>query len=258
MSLIGDALRKARQETPPARGAQSSSRPPAWRREAGRGLRKTMALGLLLGALAAVAGGAGVWFLRARAPVSPRIARETSQAGLVVAPATAVPSAAPTQGHRQRPISGANVAPVPAPAHPGFVTSPARHSSTTPGPAVGRGREHVDDPETGAPAPEPASVSGQHQAQPGEHAGAVAGQPVGLRQKALTPKNVDAVGEAQVGSVKLSLEYIVYRSNNPFAQINGQEAHIGTDIDGFIVKDIQLDYVLLLGETGEKVTLRVR
>jgi len=263
MSLIGDALRKARQDTSPGResGFHAPSPPPPWRRGASASPGKTMALGLLLGALAAVAGGAGVWFLLAHGSVPPREASAARRAEAAKMPVARAPLPASPQGHGQRSASGAYAAPSPTPARPGPVTKPGSGSalerlSPRPVPAGETGRQRVDH----AGASTSASAAGQTQRELGEGSGNAA--EARRRERKKRPrktKNIDAIGEARIGTVKLSLDYIVYRSDNPFAQINGEEAHIGTDVAGYIVTEITSDYVVLRGETsGRKVTLRVR
>ncbi|NOZ94567.1 MAG: hypothetical protein GXP47_07510 [Acidobacteria bacterium] len=57
--------------------------------------------------------------------------------------------------------------------------------------------------------------------------------------------------------VKLSLDYLVYRSTDPFAQINGMEVHVGSEVSGFKVLAIDENLVRLQG-SGGPVILRVR
>ena len=64
------------------------------------------------------------------------------------------------------------------------------------------------------------------------------------------------VMEAEVGGVSLSLGYIVARSSNPFAEINGIDVWIGSEIEGFVVEAIEADRVLLRDDKGPLI-LRV-
>jgi hypothetical protein len=64
------------------------------------------------------------------------------------------------------------------------------------------------------------------------------------------------VMEAEIGGVSLSLGYIVARSTNPFAEINGNDVYVGSEIDGFVVEAIEADRVILRDEKGPLV-LRV-
>ncbi len=62
--------------------------------------------------------------------------------------------------------------------------------------------------------------------------------------------------EADLGYASLSLGFIVARSNNSFAEINGTEVWIGSEIEGFVVEAIEPDRVLLRDDKGPLI-LRV-
>ena len=62
--------------------------------------------------------------------------------------------------------------------------------------------------------------------------------------------------DADLGYATLSLGYIVARSVNPFAEINGIEVSVGSEVEGFRVEKIEADRVVLRDEKGELV-LRV-
>jgi hypothetical protein len=64
------------------------------------------------------------------------------------------------------------------------------------------------------------------------------------------------VMEADVGYASLSLGFIVARSADPFAEINGVEISIGSEIEGFVVEAIEADRVILRDDKGPLV-LRV-
>jgi len=51
--------------------------------------------------------------------------------------------------------------------------------------------------------------------------------------------------DADVGYATLSLGYIVVRPVNPFAEINGVEVFIGSEVEGFRVEKIEADRVVL-------------
>ena len=59
--------------------------------------------------------------------------------------------------------------------------------------------------------------------------------------------------DADLGKVKLHLDYIVYRSKDPFASINGQEVVIGSIIEGFTVEEIAPESVRLRHARGAVV-----
>lgn len=56
--------------------------------------------------------------------------------------------------------------------------------------------------------------------------------------------------EANLGYASLNLGYIVSRSTNPFAEINGREVRIGSEIEGFVVEAIEADRVVLRDKKG--------
>jgi len=62
--------------------------------------------------------------------------------------------------------------------------------------------------------------------------------------------------DADLGYVTLSLGYIVARPVNPFAEINDIEVFVGSEVEGFRVEKIEADRVILRDEKGELV-LRV-
>ena len=51
--------------------------------------------------------------------------------------------------------------------------------------------------------------------------------------------------EAELDDVRLSLDFIVFRSEDPYAEINGTEVHLGSTIEGWRVKAIETDRVRL-------------
>jgi len=64
------------------------------------------------------------------------------------------------------------------------------------------------------------------------------------------------VMEADLGNIVLSLGYIVSRSTDPFAEINGIDVYVGSEIEGFVVEAIEADRVVLRDSNGPLV-LRV-
>jgi hypothetical protein len=56
--------------------------------------------------------------------------------------------------------------------------------------------------------------------------------------------------EADLGSVTLTLDFIVFRPDDPFAEINGLEVHVGSTIEGFTVEAIERNQVLLRNDEG--------
>ena len=64
------------------------------------------------------------------------------------------------------------------------------------------------------------------------------------------------VMEAELGYASLSLGFIVSRASNSFAEINGREVWIGSEIEGFVVEAIEADRVMLRDDKGPLI-LRV-
>ena len=62
--------------------------------------------------------------------------------------------------------------------------------------------------------------------------------------------------DADVGYATLNLGFIVARSTNPFAEINGTEVRVGSEIEGFTVEAIEADRVILRDDKGTLI-LRV-
>ena len=62
--------------------------------------------------------------------------------------------------------------------------------------------------------------------------------------------------EAVLAETTLSLGYIVARSDNPFAEINGIDVYVGSEIEGFVVESIEAEMVVLRDDQGPLV-LRV-
>jgi hypothetical protein len=62
--------------------------------------------------------------------------------------------------------------------------------------------------------------------------------------------------DADVGYATLNLGFIVARSTNPFAEINGTEVRVGSEIEGFTVEAIEADQVILRDDNGTLI-LRV-
>ena len=63
--------------------------------------------------------------------------------------------------------------------------------------------------------------------------------------------------EAEIGGRRLVLDYIAYLPSGSFAEINGVEARIGTQIEGFVVDSITATAVILRDAEGP-IVLRAR
>jgi len=215
VSLIGDALRKARQEAA-VQGERGPAPPPPLTATPRRG---GLGLGLVIGAsialVAGLVGGIAVFWA-----IGAREAPQAASASPTPVTALSVP-AAPT------PVPQPAATPVPG------VTPAAQQ----PLPVVTAIAEPGEPPLS---PPEAEPVPTQRAAHP-----AVAG---GERSFAL---------EANLGYATLSLGYVVYRSVDPFAEVNGIEVHVGSVVDGFQVEEITRTSVRLRDAKGP-VTLRVK
>ncbi len=236
MSLISDALRKARQEAAEREAKDHGLETPMvagyWKRGGRHGV--ALVLGAAIALAAALIGGGLVWWVLADR--SDTVVNEVSD------------------GEEQAAEGVVDSAPVhstgdPAPEQVGETVLPAAVSveSTTAGdggPAAGGGKAVSEsdaigrspDGAGGLPAeaiPPPAKAS------EGDGAGG------------------EFVAEARIGETTLTLDYLVYRKANPFAQINGRDVRVGAVIEDFVVEAITSDSVVLTrGET--RVVIRVR
>lgn len=216
MSLIGDALRKARKE---AAERETDRRGVLFSAKINDSpTRSNLGLGLALGAAiaiaATVAGGGAVWWLLGRSQAQESVLRPAASA-TDTTPVSAIPNPIPSPGpvHRED-RTPSSAAAVPAP-------TVASGAETT------RGRPRPE------PAVEPTAVAA----------------PAGDRSDdgfvGVEDGDEVYVMEAVLGTVRLSLDYIVFRPTDPFAEINGIELHLGGVVEGFRVKAIEHDRVRL-------------
>lgn len=85
----------------------------------------------------------------------------------------------------------------------------------------------------------------------------VEGVPVNVLSPQPPLADGEFVGEAQVGEVTLTLDYLVFRKENPFAQINGRDVRVGAVVEDYVVEAITENSVVLTqGDT--KIVLRVQ
>jgi hypothetical protein len=236
MSLISEALRKARAEAAEREGRgrgipRALVLPPKkWR--SGPGLL----LVLLLVVVAAFGGAAVAWWALARRPATTgarpdAAARMTSPPTKAKVPAAAVPA----------PPAAAPAAPAPSPSAP-----PTEGSERTALPAAAAAGASPTQPAT-TPPPARTTEKRDHEA---------------VARGAETAQTEPSRGErsftidANLGYAKLHLDYIVYRPGSPFASINGGQVIVGSVIDGFSVDEISQDFVRLRDRHGT-VVLRV-
>jgi hypothetical protein len=233
MSLVTEALRKARQEAAEREGRQRgiprglAVAPKRW------GTGHPLAVAALIVA-AAVTGAAATWWLLARRTPS-------ATASLAPTPLTA-PLPAPTavpQGLTDQPGATAETADKPSAVAAGPTSMPPdRSRAAVAAPAPQTQTLAALPVPTGGPQPAVASGQTAH-----EDAGAQAG--LRPQPNASGPRERTFVVDADLGSAKLHLDYVVYRPGSPFAGINGQQVVIGTVIEGFQVEEIGPESVRL-------------
>jgi len=224
VSLINEALRKARQAASEhdAKQAEDVFRPrkayPS-RRSSGRGWPMTA----MIAVAAAVVGASAAWWFfgdRQTTPIEATIA-EAPRSDAEVPVTTPVPSPAVFDQSSAADAAEESAVEVPTPRPPQLTDR---------------------SPEPRADA-EPIVV----EPLPSETAAAVTTSATGEREYIM---------EAELGDLVLSLGFIVARSNNPFAEINGIEVSVGSEIEGFVVEAIEADRVVLRDGDGPLV-LRV-
>jgi hypothetical protein len=227
MSLVSEALRKARQEGR-LRDGKRWGVPTTSPALPGGGRPRFSTLAVVgLASLGSVVGAAVVYLLLA----GPR--RDTS-----IAPA--LPTANP------RPTIAAGLASVPAGS--GLSSRPRPAAGT---PAVEARPDAVAGPykvDT-LPSAVAAATSGSEVAATG--ASRRSGEPrSGLEEKAY-------VIDADLGYAKLHLDFLVYKPSAPFASVNGQQVVPGSLVSGFRVDEIGVDAVRL-SDSRTRVVLHVR
>jgi hypothetical protein len=238
VSLISEALRKARQQAAEdgnqRRGILYSWSPGA----RPRGTR--LGLGLVLGAVialgAALAGAGAVWWVVGhRAPSEASAQQFLPDPGTPGASSGDQSTAAPLPDTMETSPDTVTVAPAPQPGADDRESPTQRNDliAETPSDAsLATLSAHPQSP----PSIDPGSTARQT-ARPGlDHADTVTLGPNGERIFLI---------EADLGRVTLTLDFVVFRPDDPFAEINGLEVHVGSKIEGFTVEAIERNQVLL-------------
>jgi hypothetical protein len=234
VSLIGDALRRARQE---AAERESDRKGILFSAKIAEGpTRSNLGLGLAIGALiaviATVAGGAAVWWIlgvggsdRDQRPVAATETATEAGAPAIVEPASASAS-----------VSDPDPDPVPVP-EGSDSNSDQRQPSAA---ATGTATEPTSAPESNDNDSDSGSSGGSNRATDDP---TTSGPESGF----LGTENGEEIYilEADLGDVSLSLDFLIYREVDPFAEINGVEVHLGGTIEGYRVKAIERDRVSL-------------
>jgi hypothetical protein len=214
MSLVSEALRKARREAAEKRAQQRGViHTGTIVTQRGSRLGVGLVIGSLIAFAAALGGGAAVWWTISRAnPTGPAEELTASPA----AAATATPQSA-SPGGEPNDTEAAMVESVPAP------------TQAPPDPT----------PEILTVAATPAPVQPTPESQ----------QEIPAMTEPTEEERVFVV-EADLGYATMSLGFLVFRSNDPFAEINGIEVREGESVDGFVVEKIERTKVILRDDQG--------
>lgn len=230
MSLISDALRKARQEAAEREAKERGLETPVvagyWKR--GGRLGAGLVLGAVIALGAAVVGGCLVWWVLADRSDAAAVEAPDREGQAVVEVVETVP--AQLNGDQTPDQSVEAMAPAASPGDD--VPQIAFEGDTVSGTdAIDRVSEGTEGVPTEFPLP--ASTSS------GDDAGG------------------EFVAEAHIGDITLTLDYLVYRTENPFAQVNGRDVRVGSVIEDFVVEAITTDSVVLTRDQT-KIVLRVQ
>lgn len=245
MSLISEALRKARQQAAEQGDADQGVAYPQISILRPRGAR--LGTGLVLGAVialaAALAGAAVVWWalgLREEPEVM-------TQRGVVeVTPQEEVDGAASSGAPVRDEIDVPSTAPLEMSQMDAAVDAPAETAHPLPTPRPSADQTAADRTIVFGSRSEPAPVQDDDGSDTAEgttspaHAGSPARQGVYLI-------------EADLGHITLTLDFIAFRPDDPFAEINGLEVHVGSRIEGFTVERIERKQVHLRDEEGSLI-----
>lgn len=212
MSLINEALRKARKEAAGARSSQARQQAPMRRNE-----RHTpWAAILVIALLAALFGGSiSWWFFRGKSePSAPGSGAKIETATIQATP----PAEAPPSSDEPLPVENTKPATPPAQG-----TSPGKTQSR---PIV-------------SPTPSPSPTPTPPQSKP---------TPI--------PEKTVFTATARIDGAVLNLDYLVFRKDQPFAEINGVTVGEGGMIEGFKVEKISEDRIILQHD-GKTYTILV-
>lgn len=251
MSLISEALRKARQEASERDARARGIAPPPG--PAGGGPRPGLGTGIVVGAvvasIAALAGGAAVWWAlgsggSAPAPkITAAAATKVSSTQVELAPVATAPI--PVAASPEPALAKDDTGPPPESAPATAIPRPPAAKPTPP--PVPTPRDVlppliVDDTTLAVPfEPEDESPSTP--------------SPRAAPDAAAGPREFGLI--ADLGYARLELGYLIYRPDDPFAEINGVEVHVGSRLEGFKVDAIGKTFVRLSDDRGD-VLLRVR
>jgi hypothetical protein len=231
MSLVSDALRKARRDAADRgdnlRGPATPTTIVHLERPRARG--RDVALVVMAVVVAAAAGGAGVWWVVGHRPGGDG-PEPTSMGEINTSPPDDT-------------LSPRELPPATESASQPTVSTP---SETTGSPQTPRPSQPTDAP-TSVHAPSSATAADLY-----DPAQTPADESPSNQPSAPPP------GEVTAGDRHLVLDYIAYIPSDPFAQINGTEVRVGSELDDLVVKAISASEVVLLDPAGEEIHLRAR
>lgn len=235
MSLISDALRKARQEAADREAKEQGLETPVvagyWKRGGHPGV------GLLVGAVIAVGaagiGGSAVWWLLLERPEAKVVAEQVVESSV---PIGASDVSSDQQEQEQESSTSDD-------------ETDLFDASESTGRVEQAGSSTQMDENGGATKPI-VQKSGVVDAVPKE------AEPSPVRDFQ-DERGGEFIEVAKIGDVTLTLDYLLFRAENPFAQINGRDVRVGSVIEGFVIEEITADSVAMRKDE-KRVVLRVR
>lgn len=255
MSLISEALRKAKQEAAergtPSRGmvVRTTMTMPA-RRSAGGGWA-------LLGVVAAAvcAGALAMWWLTGRSDRSTGAPSRSAAPG--AAAGVPVQAAAHDAERTHAPADSSLTAASPGDAPPSTTAATGQRRRTSPIPAAASAAGLATAVPATAAA-EPAAAPPPLRSPPADTSASSISNapPAPATARGASPSPRAGRAErvfhltADLGAVKLTIDYIAYRPGQAFAGINGERVVVGTVIDGILVEEIGADFIALRDAKG--------
>ena len=252
MSLISEALRKARQtatehEAEQRAGIYRWALPPRPRRPR-TGAR--LALGAAIGIAIGLTGAFALWLVLEAGP--PDRHEPTMESQTRASAPAAVPAGLADAGGSEAPVGDAPAAP------PDPILQAEGRPAPKPADTADRLNEvppqppTASEPELGRPpitAAGPLPPEPEHRAEAPPPAAAAGPAPTSAPES----RERVFVLDADLGHVTLSLDFIVFRSVDPFAEVNGIEVRKGSLVEGFRVEAVELDRVILRDADGPLV-----
>jgi hypothetical protein len=230
VSLINEALRKARQAAAEHELSQSEApfRAPKAYPTRGPRRRGVVILLVLVAAAAGLTGAALVWWTLDKGQSSVAAVLEPGTKAILE---TAKPSQPDSTEAKER-----------SPVDLDEATVPPAHEANDAGMSTEGSARREKAGATPVPSEQKAAAAPTGPQQTPEDAPASVEPTSGERVFVL---------DADLGYATLSLGFIVARPVHPFAEINDIEVHIGSEVAGFVVEKIEADRVVLRDDRGE-------